>query len=81
MHDVSHSAFEGINVQEIGQPAGAPTIGILYDSDDNPGSTFNVVKNLTIAGFHQGLVVFRAPRQRASTAAGTPVRSPMGGCS
>ncbi len=53
-HDVAHTYTDGVNVdcQSI-----TGCIAILYDSDNSPPSSLNTWFDMTLTGFHQGVVV------------------------
>jgi hypothetical protein len=53
-HDSPGATMSGISVDCQNAPE---TIGLLYDSDNNPTSSFLNVDNLTIKGCHQAFVV------------------------
>jgi hypothetical protein len=53
-HDSPGATFSGISVDCQNEPS---TIGLLYDSDDNPTSSFLNIDDLMIKGCHQAFVV------------------------
>jgi hypothetical protein len=52
-HGVAHSALDGVNLDCNNVPG---CINLLYDSENNPPSSFNTFRNITFKGFHQAFV-------------------------
>ncbi len=71
-HDVMHSALIGVTLDATSASSANQqnTIGLKYDSDNNPASGFNNFRGLTIRGVHYGVVY-----GTASTTAGPTYRA------
>jgi hypothetical protein len=53
-HDVTHASLDGVSIDCSGVTV--PIIGLLYDSDNNPPSSFNSFKHFTVTGCHMAFV-------------------------
>ena len=75
-HDAPGATLSGISIDCNNVPR---TVGILYDSDNNPTSSFLNVDNLMIKGCHQAFVV-GSPASTATPPTSCPGNEGQAGC-